>query len=84
MVLTQISVNVSRIASDTETSDEPATWPVPAIYMDDVPSTSGLGVVGLTKEAVSLLATETVYDALTVDDTDLTIDDADKTSERNS
>jgi hypothetical protein len=52
--------------------------------MDDVPSTSGLGVVGLTKEAVSLLATETVYDALTVDDTDLTIDDADKTSERNS
>ena len=38
--------------------------------MDDVPSTSGLGVVGLTEEAASLLATETVYNA------DLTIDDA--------
>ena len=68
--MTQISVNVSHIASDTETSDEPATGSVPAIYMDDVPSTSGLGVVGLTEEAASLLATETVYNA------DLTIDDA--------
>ena len=63
------------LLSGIEPSDESAN--VSVLAVDDAPGTSGLGGVGLTEEATSLLVTETVDDDQMRDNEDLTTNGAD-------